>query len=163
MFPAYSQGAVLKALKESHPYEEVAYYLHQLENKNQYVGSGMIGELENEMQLDSFLKHLKEKFELQIIKHTPPTGNPVKKVAVCGGSGSFLLSKAKNAGADVFVTADFKYHEYFDAEGEIIIADIGHYESECFTIDLLGDFIRDNFTTFATRLTKVNTNPIHYF
>jgi dinuclear metal center YbgI/SA1388 family protein len=163
MFPSYMSSKILAAMKQSHPYEEVAYYLYALENKNQYVGSGMIGELKEEKEGDDFLKFLKDSMQLEVLRHTEILNRKVRKVAVCGGSGSFLLADAKRSGADVFITGDFKYHEFFDAEGELMIADIGHYESERFTIDLIADYLRKNFTTFAVRLTDKNTNPIHYF
>lgn len=154
---------VLKAMKENHPYEEVAHDIVPLLNENQTEGSGMIGELEAEMSESLFLSHLKKTFNCACIRHTELKGKPVKKVAFCGGSGSFLLSEAKSKGADFFVTGDFKYHEFFDAEGQIVIADIGHYESEQFTVNLLADILKKNFATFAVHLTETNTNPINYF
>lgn len=163
IFPAHLEGRILSALKKSHPYEEVAYYLHTIKNKNQEVGAGMIGELPSELDSQSFLQHLKESMELNTIKYTPLSDNKIKRVAICGGAGSFLLGAAKGAQADAFVTSDFKYHEFFDAEGEIMIADIGHYESEVFTKELLGAFIREKFANIATYLSEVNTNPVKYF
>lgn len=162
MFPDYLTGSVLAKMKEVHPYEEVAYYLHSLENENQYVGSGMVGNLSEPMNADDFLVFLKKKMDLKAIRYTK-FGGEIKRVALCGGSGSFLLGSAKRAGAQVFITGDFKYHDFFHAEKEIMIADIGHYESERFTIELIADYLREKFTTFAIRLTEVNTNPIHYF
>lgn len=162
LFPDYLSGVVLSRLKSAHPYEEVAYYLHELENVNQNLGSGMIGEVASEMKVADFLQDLKTRLQLKVVKYTPNAVQSVLKVAVCGGSGSFLLNKAKAAGADVFITSDFKYHEFFDAEDQIVIVDIGHYESERFTIDLIGDFIKEKFSTFATHLTGVNTNPVDY-
>lgn len=162
MFPDYLTGSVVAKMKQVHPYEEVAYYLHSLENENQYVGSGMVGNLSAPMSESEFLTFLKEKMDLGTIRHTHYTGK-IERVALCGGSGSFLLGDAKRAGAQVFITGDFKYHDFFHAEGELMIADIGHYESERFTIDLIADHLREKFTTFAIRLTEVNTNPIHYF
>ncbi|MCH2214415.1 MAG: Nif3-like dinuclear metal center hexameric protein [Flavobacteriales bacterium] len=163
MFPSYLSGTVLHAMKKAHPYEEVAYYLQSLENHNQYVGSGMVGDLPEELSSEQFLEKLKRSMELKSIRYTQTHNANIKKVAICGGSGSFLLSQAKSQKADAFVTGDFKYHEFFDSEGEIMIADIGHYESERFTVPLIGDYLRKKFTTFAIRLTEVNTNPIHYF
>ncbi len=156
-------SSVLKAMKENHPYEEVAHDIVPLLNENQTEGSGMIGELENEMSEATFLSHLKKSFNCGCIRHTSLIGKPVKKVAFCGGSGSFLLNDAKSKGADFFVTGDFKYHEFFDAEGQIVIADIGHYESEQYTVNLLADILKKNFATFAVHLTETNTNPINYF
>ncbi|HKK37831.1 MAG TPA: Nif3-like dinuclear metal center hexameric protein [Cryomorphaceae bacterium] len=163
MFPAFLSSKIMAAMTASHPYEEVAHYLHSLENENQYVGAGMVGNLPQEMEGADFLSFLKDAMELKLIRHTPILRKVIKKVAICGGSGSFLLPHAKRAKADVYITGDFKYHEFFDAEDHIMIADIGHYESEQFTIELIGDYVRKKFTTFAVRLTEVNTNPIHYF
>lgn len=127
------------------------------------VGAGMIGHLERPMPSDYFLGYLKEKMELTTIKHTLLCKSIISKVAVCGGSGCFLLNSAKKQGADIFISSDFKYHEYFDADSEIIIADIGHFESEKYTIDLLYDLIINKFSTFATHCTKIVTNPIKFF
>ena len=120
----------MQSLKAAHPYEEVAYFLHQLENENQDVGAGMIGELEQPMDEKAFMNHLKSKMNLNSIKHTSFLEKPIKKVAVCGGAGIFLLSDAKKSGADIFITSDIKYHEFFDADNQLIVCDIGHYESE---------------------------------
>jgi dinuclear metal center YbgI/SA1388 family protein len=130
--------------------------------KNQQVGTGVIANLENEMEEMEFLNYLKEKLKLNCIKYTSLRNKPVRKVAICGGACSFLLKKAKYVDADVFVTADFKYHEFFDAEKNIIIADIGHYESEIYTIELIFDILKNNFSNFAAQLTKVITNPVKY-
>ena len=154
---------VLKAMKDNHPYEEVAYDLIQLKNENHFEGSGMIGELSEPMLEMDFLKKLKSDFNCGCIRYTELKGGNIHKVAFCGGSGSFLLGDAKAAGADIFITGDFKYHEFFDAEGDIVIADIGHYESEQFTVNLLADILKKNFSTFAVHLTGTNTNPINYF
>jgi dinuclear metal center YbgI/SA1388 family protein len=163
IFPAQNERRVLLALLENHPYEEVAYDIYPLENKLNTVGSGMIGWLEDEMEASDFLHFVKTKMNVTVIRHTRAIGKKIKKVAVCGGSGSFLLSHAVVAGADAFITADFKYHEFFDADGKLMIADIGHFESEQFTSDLLIDIIREKFPNFAIRLTEHNTNPINYF
>ena len=163
IYPAILESKILMALVLAHPYEEVAYDLYQLTNQNQQVGSGMIGDLDTPMAEEAFLYYLKEKMGAQVIRHTGFTGRPIKKVAVCGGAGGFLLKQAIAAGADIFITADYKYHEFFDAEGKLIIADIGHYESEQFTQQLLYEIIRKKFTNFAVRLTAINTNPVKYF
>jgi len=163
IYPAVLESKLLVALIMAHPYEEVAYDLYPITNANQQVGAGMIGDLEVHMQEEEFLYHLKQKMRAHVIRHTAFTGKTVKKVAVCGGAGSFLLKQAIAAGADVFVTADFKYHEFFDAEGKLVIADIGHFESEHFTQQLLYENIRKKFSNFAVRLTEVNTNPVKYF
>ncbi|MEB2779950.1 Nif3-like dinuclear metal center hexameric protein [Algoriphagus sp. C2-6-M1] len=153
---------VLQKLREVHSYEEVAYYVHPLENENQEVGAGMIGRLPQEMESEEFLDYLKAKMNLDVIKHTRLISRKIKKVAVCGGAGIFLLSDAKRAGADAFVTADVKYHEFFDADGKLILCDIGHYESEIFTKELLWEFLSQNFPNIALYLTKVVTNPSSY-
>jgi dinuclear metal center YbgI/SA1388 family protein len=127
------------------------------------AGAGMVGQLDGEIPTEKFLHFLRQKMELSCIKHTALTKDKIKKVAVCGGSGSFLLQDAIAMEADIFITADFKYHEFFDAEHKIIIADIGHYESEKFTIDLLYDLISNKFPNFAARKSCVNTNPVRYF
>jgi dinuclear metal center YbgI/SA1388 family protein len=162
IFPSHIEGAVVGALKSSHPYEEVAFYLTPLLNENQEVGSGMIGLLEQPEEPLEFLKRLKKRMDLNVIRHTRLIDKPVKKVAVCGGAGSFLLPDAIRAGAQVFITADFKYHEFFDAEDRIIIADIGHYESEVFTKELLEEVLRKKFRTFAINFSSTVTNPISY-
>lgn len=163
MYPAPLRNPLIATLKNAHPYEEVAYYIHALENTHQYVGSGVIGEIPDAETAETFLNKVRKKMGLEVIRRTKFISGNISTVAICGGSGSFLLPKAIRAGADVFITADFKYHEFFDAEGKIVIADIGHYESERFTVDLIADYIRKKFSTFATHLTEVNTNPIHYF
>lgn len=162
ILPNHLTSQVLRALREAHPYEEVAYYLHTLENENQEVGSGMIGQLPQAMPAADFLQHLKERMNLSVIRHTALIDRPIGKVAVCGGAGSFLLSSAIRQRADAYVSADFKYHEFFDAEGQLIIADIGHYESEVYTKELLRDFLCEKFVNFAVRLAEVTTNPVFY-
>lgn len=162
ILPSYLSARIISAMKKAHPYEEVAYYLSVLENENQDVGAGMIGVVETPMDGLDFLDYLKEKMKLNTLKHTALTKNKVRKVAVCGGAGIFLLSDAKRSGADVFVTSDIKYHEFFDAEGQIILCDIGHYESEIFTKELLGEHLSQNFPNIALYLTKVVTNPTSY-
>jgi len=163
VFPAYIQTVVIEALLKAHPYEEVAYDIYSLENYHQQIGSGMVGELEKEMEEKEFLTHLKSAMEAGCIRYTAFTGKKVKRVAVCGGAGSFLLQDAIRAGAQMFVTADYKYHQFFDADGRIVIADIGHYESEHFTSELLKELLINNFSTFAVRLSEMVTNPVHYF
>lgn len=162
IIPTRLQHKIMSALKKTHPYEEVAYYLTELKNTNQEVGSGMTGSLETSLEPIAFLKRLKERMDLNVIRHTRTLEKPVKKVAVCGGAGSFLLQDAIRAGADVFVTSDFKYHEFFDAEDKIIIADIGHYESEVFTKELLQEVLTKKFPTFAINFSTTVTNPISY-
>ncbi len=163
IFPSYLTHKILVSMYENHPYEEVAYYLHTLENNSQDVGSGAVGLLPEEMDVNSFLSYLKRQMELSVIRYTTLPKGKIRKVAVCGGVGSFLLGDAKATGADAFVTADYKYHEFFDAEGEILIADIGHFESEVFTKDLLVEIISKKITNFAPCLSAINTNPVNYF
>jgi len=155
--------STISALLDSHPYEEVAYDLFDLANFHPYMGSGMIGELDTEMDAISFLQLLKERFNCGTIRHTKLCKESIKTVAWCGGSGSFLLGAAKAKKADIYITGDFKYHEFFDAENQLIIADIGHYESEQFTIELIKDIITKKIPTFAPCLTENNTNPVKYF
>jgi dinuclear metal center YbgI/SA1388 family protein len=163
IFPAWLQGPLIKALKEAHPYEEVAFDIVALANPHTGIGSGMMGELAAPMKEADFLTHLKKIVDVPFIRHTAFINRPVRKIAVCGGAGSFLISKALAAGADVFVTADMKYHEFFDANGRMLIADIGHYESEQFTINLLQEVLEQKFPTFAVLKTGVKTNPVQYF
>lgn len=163
IFPSYLESDILKALRKAHPYEEVAYYLSVLENENQEVGAGAIGDLPVEMDTRAFLGHLKEKLNLSCIRYTDFSKQTVRRVAVCGGVGSFLLFDAIRQGADAFVTADFKYHQFFDAEGRIMIADIGHYESEVFTKDLICAYLSERFANIALILSNTLTNPINYF
>ncbi|MBL4675946.1 MAG: Nif3-like dinuclear metal center hexameric protein [Mucilaginibacter sp.] len=163
IYPANLESKIIMALVLAHPYEEVAYDLYNLTNQHQQIGSGMIGELEVPVDELEFLSEVKAAMDCKVIKHTVLRNRHVKKVAVCGGSGGFLLKHAISAGADVFITADYKYHEFFDAEGKILIADIGHFESEQFTQQLLCEIIQKKFSNFAIRLTKVNTNPVKYF
>lgn len=153
---------VIAALKQAHVYEEVAYQLVELLNENQDEGAGIVGDLPEEKPVMEVLQQIKDVFECGVVRYTQPVKEKVKRIALCGGSGSFLLGKAMGEGADIYLTADFKYHEFFDAENRIVIADIGHYESEQFTIQLLGAILKKNFPKFAFRLTSKNTNPINY-
>lgn len=162
LFPAVAQGKVLNALHKSHPIKNYVYDIISIENKNSEVGSGMIGELATETKVEDFLHFLKKTMKAGVVKYTTPTGKKIRTVAVCGGSGGFLLKNAIAQKADIFITSDYKYHEFFDADGHIIIADIGHYESEQYTIELLQDIISKKFVNFAAHLTKVNTNPVNY-
>ena len=162
IFENYKKGSIIKALLENHPYEEVAFDIYNLENLYRDVGSGMIGELaENQLEIP-FLNFVKQTMKAGSLRHTELLGNKVKKVAICGGSGSFLLPDAIREGAHIFITADFKYHQFFDADKKIVIADIGHFESEQFTMELLQTLILEKFSTFAVQITEVNTNPIKY-
>jgi dinuclear metal center YbgI/SA1388 family protein len=177
LFPAYLERAIVAAMIAAHPYEEVAYDVVALENTHPGIGSGMIGQLPAPAAETVVLQQLREVFKVPVVRHTPLTGRPVSRVAVCGGAGSFLISRALAAGAQLFVTADVKYHEFFDAsstgseqapptgsgQGGMVVADIGHFESEQFTIDWLVAVLQEKFPTFATLKTGVSTNPVHYF
>ncbi len=163
IFPAWLQPSIIKALKAAHPYEEVAYDVVTLSNTYHAIGSGVIGELPGTMEEKIFLSNVKKIFNVPVIRHSSLSGRPVKKVALCGGAGSFLVSSALAAGADAYITADMKYHEFFDANDRMLIADIGHYESEQFTIDLLKEVLEQKFPTFAILKTEVKTNPVQYF
>ena len=163
VYPFYLEQQVVKALVANHPYEEVAYDIFTMENAHYGIGSGVIGELPDPVEEEPFLKMLKDRFHLAVIRHTPLRGRAVKKVAVCGGAGSFLIKTALSKGADMYISADIKYHEFFDAEGRMVITDIGHYESEQFAVDLLHDLLVEKFPTFAVLKTSVNTNPVQYY
>lgn len=157
------KGQILNALFAAHPYEEVAYELIALQNTHQTVGAGMIGKLPQPIPPLEFLQLVKKQMKTACIRYTELPEKNIETVAVCGGSGSFLLSKAMVAKADAFITADFKYHQFFDADGKILIADIGHYESEQFTIELIVDILNKKFPNFALLFTKLSTNPVKYF
>ncbi len=162
VFPARLKSRIIKALLTSHPYEEVAYDIFPMENPYEMAGSGMIGELSEPTDALKFLNHLKSTFRCQILKHSRLIGKPVKKIAVCGGSGSFLIHKAISAGADVFITGDVKYHQFFDAGDQIVLVDIGHYESEQFTIEIFYEILIKNLPNFAVHFSSINTSPIYY-
>ncbi|WP_271405429.1 Nif3-like dinuclear metal center hexameric protein [Tenacibaculum soleae] len=161
-FDDYLEGKILNALFNSHPYEEVAYEITTLDNQNQNVGMGMIGEFTNEMNEKEFLSFVKKTFKTDCVRHSQLLEKPIKKVAVLGGSGSFAIKNAIRAKADAYISADFKYHEFFTAEKSILLADVGHYESEQFTKNLLNEYLRKKFSTFAIILSEKSTNPIHY-
>jgi dinuclear metal center YbgI/SA1388 family protein len=163
IFPAYLEQSIIQAMIKAHPYEQVAYDVVILSNTHQCVGSGIIGELTRAANEKDFLDHLKKVFYVPVIRHTALLDKPVKKIALCGGAGSFLISAALAAAADIFITADIKYHEFFDANSRMIIADIGHFESEQFTINLLHELLEQKFPNFAVLKTETNTNPVKYF
>lgn len=162
IFNAHLERNIVQALKKSHSYEVPAFDIVDLANSNEYIGSGMVGEPHKSLSDIEYLNHIKSSLNLKVLKHTKLLNKEVKKVAVCGGSGSFLLKNAIASGADIFITSDFKYHEYFDAENNLIIADVGHYESEIFTKELIYDFLIKNFSNIAVILAKTVTNPISY-
>jgi dinuclear metal center YbgI/SA1388 family protein len=161
--PEHLLDGVLKAMVNAHPYEEVAYDVYPLENEYAVAGAGMTGELEDPMEEEVFLGFVKERFGVPVIRHSALLGKPVQKVALCGGAGSFLLGKAIRSGADVFITGDMKYHQFFEAEGKIVVMDVGHFESEQFTRELFYDLLTKKFPKFAVRLSETDTNPIKYF
>ncbi|MEI6264090.1 MAG: Nif3-like dinuclear metal center hexameric protein [Sphingobacteriia bacterium] len=163
ILPTYLQSSVLMALKEAHPYEEVAYDFFPLNNENQLVGTGMIGDLPIAIASTELLELLKAKFNLSVIKHSAIIKEKVQKIAFCGGSGSFLIPFAKAAKADFFVSADIKYHDFFEADNQIVIADIGHWESEQYTVDLVFAELTAKFPNFAVLKTANMTNPVRYF
>nr|WP_319401498.1 Nif3-like dinuclear metal center hexameric protein [uncultured Carboxylicivirga sp.] len=162
IMPSFIQRKVVNTMLEQHPYEEVAYDIYPLKNDWKTKGIGMVGELETEVDELTFLKHVKEIFKVGSIRHTDLLNKKVKKVAVCGGSGSFLLRKAMAEKADVFITGDFKYHQFFDAEQRIVIADIGHFESEQYTKEVFFELLTKKFSNFAIHLSIENTNPVNY-
>ncbi|TAF56509.1 MAG: Nif3-like dinuclear metal center hexameric protein [Sphingobacteriia bacterium] len=163
LVPRHLEKKVLKALHNAHPYEEVAYYLIPVNNAHSTVGSGLMGRLPTPLLEQDWLKKVQACFGLKALQHSPLLGKPVQKVALCGGSGSFLSGAARAAGADVFLTADVKYHEFFDAENQLVITSIGHWESEQFTIDLLFEHLQAKFPTFAVLKSTTVTNPVAYF
>jgi dinuclear metal center YbgI/SA1388 family protein len=163
IFPVHLTGKLVNAMIAAHPYEEVAYDIYPLENDDPRRGIGMIGHLEDPMDEEVFLGFLKDRFRASVVRHSALLGKKVRKVALCGGSGSFLLEKAKAAGADVFITGDMKYHQFFEAEGRLVIMDIGHFESEQFTRELFYELLMKKFPKFAVRLSETEQNPIKYF
>lgn len=163
IFPAWRQQAILSTMFAVHPYEEVAYDIITLDNQNQQLGSGLVGELPEPLSETAMLGLLKTKFNLSVIRHTALLNKMVKNVALCGGAGSFLIGAAAASGADFYITGDIKYHEFFDANNRLVVTDIGHFESEQYTIDLLFEVLSQKFPTFAIQKTGVKTNPVHYF
>jgi len=162
IFPDHITKTLLSSLNEAHPYEEVAYDIYPLKNDYAMAGAGMIGMLENPLDEGSFLKMLKKTLGSGVIRHTVLCGKKISKLAVCGGSGSFLIGDALRSGADAFVTGDLKYHQFFEAEGKMLIADAGHFETEQFTKELIYNILKEKFPTFALRISRINTNAVHY-
>ncbi|NIK73402.1 dinuclear metal center YbgI/SA1388 family protein [Thermonema lapsum] len=163
IYPAHLQTQILTAMRMAHPYEEVAYYVHRLENYNQEVGSGAIGELNEAFSPTDFLQYVKNKLPVHVIRYTQTHKSHIRRVAVCGGSGAFLIHTARRQGADAYITADVKYHEFFDAEGEMMILDIGHYESEVHTKELIHAYLSSKIRNIALCISEISTNPINYF
>ena len=162
IFPAFLESRIIAAMIAAHPYEEVAYDVVTLSNSNRDLGAGVIGDWPEPVEEKQFLALLKAVFKVPVVRHSALSGKLVKKVALCGGAGSFLISKALAAGVDAYITADIKYHEFFDANNRMLLADIGHYESEQFTINLLQEILEQKFPTFAVLKTAVETNPVYY-
>jgi len=162
IFPKNIEAAIIECINKNHPYEEVAFQMFNLDIKYKNVGSGLIGELKESSEEEDFLFSLKKKMNTSSVRHTNLLNKKIKKVAVCGGAGSFLLSTAISQNADIFISSDFKYHEFFDADNKLVVADIGHFESEQYTKGLIYDLLRKKITNFAVHLSQVNTNPINY-
>ncbi len=162
IFPQPNEGKILRALFANHPYEEVAYEIFALENADQNLGMGMIGKLEKAMDITDFLRLVKKRMDTGSIRHSKILDKKVQKVAVLGGSGAFAIGAAKAAGAHVFITSDVKYHQFFESEDKMVIADIGHYETEQFTKNLLVDYLKEKMPNFAIHLSESKTNPINY-
>lgn len=163
VFPRYLKSAVLGALRETHPYEEVAFDLYPVEQTSAAIGAGWIGEYEHPVSREQFLARLKSAFGLSVVRYTASANDNISKVAICGGSGSFLTRKALQAGAHAYVTADVKYHEFFDAEGRMMICDIGHWESEQYTTEIFYEVLREKITNFAAIFADTKTNPVNYY
>ena len=161
-FEKHLQSKILRALFKNHVYEEVAYEIYDLQNQHQNIGLGMVGELEKPLSEDEFLSFVKSKMHCGGIRHSSLLGKSIKRVAVLGGSGSFAIKNAIQAGSDVFLTADLKYHNFYEAENKILIADIGHYESERYTKNYIVDYLKEKITNFAIVLSEENTNPVKY-
>lgn len=161
--PTTAVAAVFAAMVKAHPYEEVAYDLIPLANVHPGIGAGMLGELDKPLEESRFLALVKQAFGLKVIRHTQLLGRPIQKVALCGGSGAFLIAKAKASGADAYLTGDVKYHEFFEADSKLLLADIGHYGSEQFTMNLIQRRLHELFPTFAVRLTENVTDPIYHY
>ena len=162
ILPIHLKEKVVKSLLNAHPYEEVAYDLYPLVNQFVKAGAGMTGVFDKAMDETDFLNFLKKTFNSPFIRHTPLSGKKIRKVAVCGGSGIFLLKNAISEEADAFVTGDVKYHQFFEADGKILLVDVGHYESEQFTKELFYELLKKKLPNFALHLSEVNTNPINY-
>lgn len=162
ILPQFKEGAAIRALLKAHPYEEPAYDLYPLHNRWEQAGSGMIGELDEPEDEMTFLQRIKQTFKVSCLRHNQPTGRQVRRVALCGGAGAFLLPQAISAGADVFLTGEIKYHDYFGHEAEILMAEIGHYESEQYTVEILQSVLHRSFPDLKVQLSKINTNPIKY-
>jgi dinuclear metal center YbgI/SA1388 family protein len=162
ILPLFMKSRVLQALKDSHPYEEVPYFFTPLDNEWQDAGAGMVGDLPEALPKEDFIALVKKEFGLHMLRHTYSAKKEVRKVALCGGSGFFLLGEAIAAGADAYLTSDIKYHEFFDSEGKLMLMDLGHFESEQFTPELIFEELSIHFPNIAVLLSKTRTNPVFY-
>jgi dinuclear metal center YbgI/SA1388 family protein len=162
IFPAFLERDIITALQQAHPYEEVAYDIYPISNQHSKIGAGMIGNLKQPTHAEDFLLHVKKILNIGCIKHTQLKNKKVQRIAICGGSGSFLIKDAISCGADIYMTGDIKYHDYFVPENNMILADIGHYESEQFTKELIYTLLKKKFTTFALFISGTITNPVNY-
>jgi dinuclear metal center YbgI/SA1388 family protein len=163
VFPSFLEKELINTLIESHPYEEVAYDIFSLKNRYEKSGAGLVGDLDQEKDLFDFLGSVKEVTGIPVIRHTIPTGKKIKRVALCSGSGNFLIQQALNERADLFLTADLKYHDFFKCQENLILADIGHYESEQFVKEWIYSVLIEKFSTFAVLISETNTNPVKYY
>ncbi len=163
IFPGFLESRIIESMIRAHPYEEVAYDIYPLQNRWDRAGMGMVGDLDSDIDAVLFLKKLKVIFGVKTIRHTKLLQKQIKRVALCGGSGSSLIDAARRSGADIYVSGDFRYHDFFEAGAGMMIADIGHYESEQFTIEIFYELLTKKFPNFAVHFSDVNTNPIHYF
>ena len=163
IFPRFLEHQLIAALLKNHPYEEVAYDIYPLSNTAGFTGSGMVGELDPSLTEIQFLEKVKKQMGLPFLRHSELCGKKISRVAVCTGSGAFLIPEAIKSGANAFLTADLKYHEFFDANAQLLLADIGHYESERFAKDLIYGILIEKFPNFAFLISKINTNPVHYY
>jgi len=162
IFPVHLEKSIIKAMIDAHPYEEVAYDVYIIENQYYNNGAGRIGEIEKPLKDVDFLRMLKKKLNLKSIRHNKLTGKTIKKVAICGGSGAFLINQAVSQHADILITSEFKYNHFIDTQNKIIIADIGHYESEHFAKELIKSILIKKFPKFAIEISEVEINPVFY-
>lgn len=162
IFPDHITQQLLQSMKDAHPYEEVAYDIYPLKNELPDAGAGIIGNLPEPMDEAAFISLLKTALGSPVIRHSKFLGKKVRTIAACGGAGIFLIRDAIASGADAFITGDMKYHQFFEAEGKLLIADAGHYETEQFTKELIYNILNEKFPTFALRISQINTNAVHY-
>jgi dinuclear metal center YbgI/SA1388 family protein len=163
ILPSYMVSKVVNALINAHPYEEVAYDIYPLQNKFDKVGAGVLGHLKHPMPIEDFFRFVSKTFNNKVLRHSALIDKPIRRVALCGGSGSFLISDAKASNADIFITADLKYHDFFEADGKLVLVDAGHFETEQFTKELIADIIKKKIPNFAPLISEVNSNAVHYF